>query len=116
MLRNVQTYVVRAENALSTLALHQLGPFTEVLSALGQALKLDSRSILLALTRFAGVMQAGVPAVPSAAPSAESSASASAVGLAPKVNRDSYLKVSTPTSNGRPVTGESGRALSPLRK
>ncbi|GAA5928494.1 hypothetical protein JCM1841_003674 [Sporobolomyces salmonicolor] len=55
----LESYLTRIENCLSTLVLHQLGPFTEVLSALGQAVRLDGRSILLALTRFAGAMQAG---------------------------------------------------------
>lgn len=54
----LESYVVRVENCLSTLTLHQLGPFTEVLSALGQAVRLDSRSILMALTRFSAAMQA----------------------------------------------------------
>ncbi|BGP40831.1 cysteinyl-tRNA synthetase [Rhodotorula kratochvilovae] len=54
----LESYVVRVENCLSTLTLHQLGPFTEVLSALGQAVRLDQRSVLMALTRFAGAMQA----------------------------------------------------------
>lgn len=53
----LESYLVRVENCLSTLTLHQLGPFTEVLSALGQALKVDQRSIMLALTRFAGLQQ-----------------------------------------------------------
>ncbi|GAA6007071.1 uncharacterized protein JCM10292_003450 [Rhodotorula paludigena] len=52
----LESYVQRVENCLSTLTLHQLGPFTEVLSALGSALRLDSRSVVMALTRFAGVM------------------------------------------------------------
>ncbi|GAA5867065.1 hypothetical protein JCM8547_008429 [Rhodosporidiobolus lusitaniae] len=54
----LESYLVRVENCLSTLVLHQLGPFTEVLSALGSAVRLDPRSIMLALTRFAGAMQA----------------------------------------------------------
>ncbi|BGP17000.1 hypothetical protein JCM10213_006694 [Rhodosporidiobolus nylandii] len=54
----LESYLTRVENCLSTLVLHQLGPFTEVLSALGSAVRLDPRSIMLALTRFAGVMQA----------------------------------------------------------
>lgn len=54
----LESYVVRVENCLSTLTLHQLGPFTEVLSALGQAVRLDSRSVLMALTRFSAAMQA----------------------------------------------------------
>lgn len=53
----LESYLVRIENCLSTLTLHQLGPFTEVLSALGQALRVDQRSVLLALTRFAGLQQ-----------------------------------------------------------
>ncbi|BGP32802.1 cysteinyl-tRNA synthetase [Rhodotorula toruloides] len=53
----LESYLVRIENCLSTLTLHQLGPFTEVLSALGQALRIDQRSVLLALTRFAGLQQ-----------------------------------------------------------
>lgn len=53
-----KSYLVRVENCLSTLVLHQLGPFTEVLSALGTAIRSDPRSVMLALTRFAGVMQA----------------------------------------------------------
>ncbi|GAA5891803.1 hypothetical protein JCM6882_006212, partial [Rhodosporidiobolus microsporus] len=54
----LESYLVRVENCLSTLTLHQLGPFTEVLSALGSAVRLDPRSIMLALTRFAGAMAA----------------------------------------------------------
>ncbi|GAA6009282.1 hypothetical protein JCM10207_004334 [Rhodosporidiobolus poonsookiae] len=53
----LESYLTRVENCLSTLVLHQLGPFTEVLSALNSAVRLDPRSIMLALTRFAGVMQ-----------------------------------------------------------
>ncbi|GAA5975300.1 hypothetical protein JCM11641_005929 [Rhodosporidiobolus odoratus] len=53
----LESYLTRIENCLSTLVLHQLGPFTEVLSALGTAVGLDPRSVMLALTRFAGAMQ-----------------------------------------------------------
>ncbi|GAA6032485.1 hypothetical protein JCM8097_004783 [Rhodosporidiobolus ruineniae] len=60
----LESYLTRVENCLSTLVLHQLGPFTEVLSALGQAVRLDPRSLMLALTRFAGVMQAQQAALP----------------------------------------------------
>ncbi|GAA5988222.1 hypothetical protein JCM10908_002119 [Rhodotorula pacifica] len=71
----LESYLVRVENCLSTLTLHQLGPFTEVLSALGQAVRLDPRSIALALTRFAGLMQAEALSPPSAGPSRRASPS-----------------------------------------
>ncbi|KAK4054214.1 cysteinyl-tRNA synthetase [Microbotryomycetes sp. JL201] len=52
----LEGYLQRVENVLSTLVLHQLGPFTEILSALGQAVRTDPRSIMLALTRYAAIM------------------------------------------------------------
>ncbi|KAI5474923.1 adenylate cyclase [Pseudohyphozyma bogoriensis] len=48
--------IVRVEHCLSTLVLHQLGPFTEVLSALGGAIGTDPRYITNALGRFAALM------------------------------------------------------------
>ncbi|GAA6006965.1 hypothetical protein JCM11491_001457 [Sporobolomyces phaffii] len=110
----LESYIVRTENCLSTLALHQLGPFTEVLSALGQALRLDARSVVLALTRFAGVMQAG--GVASATSSTLGSSATDSLHPPPtSQNRDSHLNPPA-TSNGRPPTAEGGRALSPLRR
>ncbi|KAM0789498.1 hypothetical protein ACM66B_000317 [Microbotryomycetes sp. NB124-2] len=52
----LEGYLQRIENVLSTLVLHQLGPFTEILSALGQAVRTDPRSIMLALTRYAAIL------------------------------------------------------------
>lgn len=71
----LESYLVRLENCLSTLTLHQLGPFTEVLSALSQAVRIDPRSIALALTRFAGVMQAQALNPTSVGPSRQTSTS-----------------------------------------
>ncbi|GAA5935233.1 uncharacterized protein JCM15063_000976 [Sporobolomyces koalae] len=108
----LESYIVRTENVLSTLALHQLGPFTEVLSALGQALRLDGRSVLLALTRFAGVMQAGALSLdPSSAMAATSLPSRTAT---PTFDTPA---VATPSvhANGRPLSSNGSRALSPLR-
>jgi len=49
----LECYLIRIENVLSTLVLHQLGPFTEVLAALGGALKTDPRYVMMALSKFA---------------------------------------------------------------
>ena len=49
----LEGYIQRIENVLSTLVLHSLGPFTEVLAALGAAMRTDPRSIMNALVRFA---------------------------------------------------------------
>ena len=53
--------VYRVENVLSTLVIHQLGPYTEVLSALSEATRIDPKSIYQALSIFAGVMGQGHP-------------------------------------------------------
>ncbi|KAK4700749.1 hypothetical protein P7C70_g5496, partial [Phenoliferia sp. Uapishka_3] len=52
----LEHFIMRIEHALSTLVLHQLGPFAEVLAALGGALKSDPQYILNALSRFALIM------------------------------------------------------------
>ena len=46
----LELMIVRMENVLSTLQLRQLGPFVEVLSALGAAIKTDPQYILQALS------------------------------------------------------------------
>ncbi|KAM0746823.1 L domain-like protein [Meredithblackwellia eburnea MCA 4105] len=48
--------IVRIEHSLSTLVLHQLGPFAEVLAALGGAMKSDPRYIMNALSRYGSLL------------------------------------------------------------
>lgn len=55
----LESYIIRIENCLATLVLHQLGPLAEVLAALGGAIKTDPRLIKIALSRYAGAMGIG---------------------------------------------------------
>lgn len=48
----LEGYLQRIENVLSTLVLHQLGPMVEVLKALGDAVRMDPRSMMGALSRY----------------------------------------------------------------
>ena len=52
----LEGFVIRCEHVLSSLALHSLGPYNEVLAALASAVKLDADAVLKAITVFAGVM------------------------------------------------------------
>ncbi|KAL8280844.1 hypothetical protein RQP46_006848 [Phenoliferia psychrophenolica] len=52
----LEHFIVRVEHALSTLVLLQLGPFAEVLAALGGAMKSDPQYILNALSRFGALI------------------------------------------------------------
>jgi adenylate cyclase len=52
LLAMVQGMVIRIENVVSTLVLHQLGPHVEVLSALAHAIRVDSRYLEHALSIF----------------------------------------------------------------
>lgn len=52
----LESYIIRIENCLSTLVLHQLGSVVEVLAALGSALKTDPRFIAMALSRYSAAM------------------------------------------------------------
>ncbi|SCZ90558.1 BZ3500_MvSof-1268-A1-R1_Chr9g10878 [Microbotryum saponariae] len=72
----LEGYLMRIENVLSTLVLHQLGPFTEILAALGSAIKTDPRSIMLALSRYAAIMHSLPPTIMNSPPSPSSSSPA----------------------------------------
>lgn len=52
----LELFVVRIENALSTMELRQLGPFTDVLAALGDAVKIEPKFILQALTMLSQML------------------------------------------------------------
>ena len=52
----LEGFVIRCEHVLSSLALHSLGPYNEVLAALASAVKLDADSVLKAIAVFAGAM------------------------------------------------------------
>lgn len=54
LLAVLEGLVIRIENLTSSLMLHQLGPYTEVLSALSDASKVEPGMILQALSMFAG--------------------------------------------------------------
>ncbi|SCV70117.1 BQ2448_1511 [Microbotryum intermedium] len=66
----LEGYLMRIENVLSTLVLHQLGPFTEILAALGSAIKTDPRSIMLALSRYAAIMHSSPATITNSSTSA----------------------------------------------
>lgn len=52
----LELLVVRIENALSTMQMQQLGPFTDVLAALGDAVKIEPKFILQALTMLSQML------------------------------------------------------------
>lgn len=52
----LELFVVRIENALSTMQLQQLGPFTDVLAALGDAVRIEPKFILQALTMLSQML------------------------------------------------------------
>lgn len=54
LLAVLENLVIRLENLTSSLVLHQLGPYTEVLGALSQASHIDPKMILQGLSMFAG--------------------------------------------------------------
>jgi adenylate cyclase len=53
----LEIYLIRIENVISSLVLHNLGPYTETLAALASALKTDPRYVLNALSRFSALMR-----------------------------------------------------------
>lgn len=53
----LEVYINRIENVLSTMVLHQLSGYTEVLAALGGAIKVDPRYLASALAKFGRLMQ-----------------------------------------------------------
>lgn len=52
----LELFVVRIENALAAMQLQQLGPFTDVLAALGEAVRIEPRYILQALTTLSQML------------------------------------------------------------
>lgn len=52
----LEGFVIRSEHVLSSLALHALGPYNEVLAALSSAIKLDADTLLKAIAVYAGAM------------------------------------------------------------
>lgn len=56
LLVHLELLVVRIENVLSTLQLRQLGPFTDVLSALSDAVKIDPQYLLNALSMLSQLL------------------------------------------------------------
>lgn len=52
----LELFVVRIENALASMQLQQLGPFTDVLAALGDAIKIEPKFILQALTMLSQML------------------------------------------------------------
>lgn len=52
----LELFIIRIENVLSTMQLRQLGPFTDVLAALGDVIKSDPQYIMQALSMMAQMM------------------------------------------------------------
>ncbi|KAI9310979.1 hypothetical protein BX666DRAFT_2032469 [Dichotomocladium elegans] len=64
----MENFVTRVENAVSTLYLHKVGHFAQVLEKLGEAIELDPSHILRALQMFADVSGLANTASSSSAP------------------------------------------------
>ena len=52
----LESYICRIENSLSTMVLHSMGEYVEVLAALGKAIKTDPRYVMSALSKYHGLL------------------------------------------------------------